>query len=94
MAKYNIYGHVLYSEIEYEKLMHITEKIFIQSLMNRVPSIKEWTDDIWNNIDHEYMIATLEEIKRDVIQSDIELMLRYKDMQIDIEEILKNTDKL
>ena len=94
MAKYNIYGHVLYSEIEYEKLMHITEKIFIQSLMNRVPSIKEWTDDIWNNIDHEYMIATLEEIKRDVIQSDIELMLRYKDMQIDIEEILKSTDKL
>lgn len=94
MAKYNIYGHVLYSEIQYEKLMQATERIFINALMNRLPSIKEWTDDIWNTIDHEYMITTLEEIKRDVIQSDIELMLRYEDMQINIEKLLESTDKL
>ncbi len=94
MAKYNIYGHVLYSEIEYEKLMYTTERIFINALMNRIPNIDKWTSDIWDTIDHEYMIKTLEEIKRDVIQSDIELMLRYKDMQIDIEKILENTDKL
>ena len=94
MAKYNIYGHVLYSEIEYEKLMYTTERIFINALINRIPNIDKWTSDIWDTIDHEYMIKTLEEIKRDVIQSDIELMLRYKDMQIDIEKILENTDKL
>lgn len=94
MAKYNIYGHVLYSEIEYEKLMHATERIFINALMNRLPSITKWTDDIWNNIDHEYMITALEEIKRDVIQGDIELMMKYKDMQIDIDKLLESTDKL
>ena len=94
MAKYNIYGHVLYSEIEYEKLMHATEKIFIQSLMNRLPSITEWTDDIWNNIDHEYMIQTLEEVKREVIRSDIEMRLKYKDMPIDIEKIIARTNEL
>lgn len=94
MAKYNIYGHVLYSEIEYEKLMYMTEKIFIQSLMNRVPDITEWIEDIWNDIDHEYMIKTLEEIKLDVIKSDIELRLRYSDMPIDISKISEATNNL
>lgn len=91
MANYNIYGHVLYSEIEYEKLMHATEKIFIQSLMNELPSIKEWTDEIWNNIDHDYMLQTLEEIKRDVITQDLELFLRYKDTIIEIDELIEAT---
>lgn len=94
MAKYNIYGHVLYSEIEYEKLMHATEKIFIQSLMNRVPSISEWTEDIWDNIDHEYMITTLEEIRQEVIRGDTEIFLRYKDMPIDLEKMKKRTDEI
>lgn len=94
MAKYNIYGHVLYSEIQYEKLMYITERIFINALMNRLPNITEWTEEIWNYIDHEYMITTLEEIKRDVMQGDIELMLRYKNMPIDIDKLLESTDKL
>ena len=94
MAKYNIYGHVLYSEIEYERLMYTTERIFINALMNRIGGIKQWTDDIWNNVDHEYMINTLKEIKRDVIQGDVELMLRYKDMPIDIEKLLESTDRL
>lgn len=94
MAKYNIYGHVLYSEIEYERLMHKTERIFINSLMSRLPDIKEWTDDIWHNIDHEYMIQTLEEIKRDVVSSDIATVLKYKNTAIDIEEMIEATDKL
>lgn len=94
MAKYNIYGHVLYSEIEYEKLMYYTERIFINALMNRLPSIKTWTDEIWNNIDHEYMIKTLEEVKLDVIKSDIEMRLRYKDMPIDISKISDTTNNL
>lgn len=97
MAKYNIYGHVLYSEIEYEKLMRITEKIFIQSLMSRIPGIEEWVDDIWNNIDHEYMINTLEEIKRDIIQSDLKTYLAFKELDNEkplalIDEILKTTN--
>lgn len=94
MAKYNIYGHVLYSEIKYEELLHTTERIFINSLMNRVPSIDKWLDEIWDHIDHEYMIKTLEEIKRDVIRSDIEIRLRYEDMPIDIEEMLARTEEL
>lgn len=79
MAKYNIYGHVLYSEIEYEKLMYMTEKIFIQSLMNRVPNITEWVENIWDNIDHEYMITTLEEIKKDIITQDLRMSLMFKE---------------
>lgn len=96
MAKYNIYGHVLYSEIEYEKLMYMTEKIFIQSLMNRIPSITEWTTNIWD-IDHEYMIQTLEEIKKDILTQDLRTSLKF---QIDketplalIDEILKMTNE-
>lgn len=77
MAKYNIYGHVLYSEIEYEKLMYMTEKIFIQSLIDRVPSITTWLENIWDNIDHEYMIQTLEEIKRDIIAQDVRSNLKF-----------------
>lgn len=94
MAKYNIYGHVLYSEIEYERLMYATEKIFINGLINKLPSIKQWTDDIWNTIDHEYMIKTLEEVKREVIRSDIELRLAYKNMTVDIEKMIKRTNEL
>ena len=94
MAKYNIYGHVLYSEIQYETLMYLTEKIFIQSLMNEIPDIKNWTDDIWNNIDHEYMIQTLEEIKKDVINTDAALLLKYKDTAIDLEQIIEITNQL
>lgn len=93
MAKYNIYGHVLYSEIEYEKLMNMTERIFINSLMNRVPSITEWVDNIWT-VDHEYMIKTLEEIKRDIIESDMRLYLRFKDTKINLDEIISKTDKI
>lgn len=94
MAKYNIYGHVLYSEIQYEKLMYITERIFINALMNKIPSIKQWTDDIWDNIDHEYMINTLNQIKIDAIENDIELMLEYKNMPVNIQNILKKTEEL
>lgn len=94
MAKYNIYGHVLYSEIEYEKLMHTTEKIFIQSLMNRMPSIRKWVNEIWDNIDHEYMTTTLKEIRQEVIRGDVELMLRYKYMPIDIEKMEQRTDEI
>ena len=48
MAKYNIYGHVLYSEIEYEKLMNMTEKnVYLLIINNRVPSI--------NGMGREYM---------------------------------------
>lgn len=93
MAKYNIYGHVLYSEIEYEKLMNMTERIFINSLMNRVPSITEWVDNIWD-VDHEYMIKTLEEIKRDIIESDMRLYLRFKGTKINLDEIILKTDKI
>ena len=84
MANYNIYGHVLYSEIEYEKLMYQTEKIFIRALMSKLPSIENWTDEIWNDIDHEYMITTLEEIKKDVINTDVSLMFQFKDTAIDL----------
>lgn len=98
MAKYNIYGHVLYSEIEYEKLMNMTERIFINSLMNRVPSITEWVDNIWD-VDHEYMIKTLEEIKRDIISQDTKTYLRFqkdigeKTQLALIDEILKITNE-
>ena len=101
MAKYNIYGHVLYSEIEYEKLMYTTERIFINALQNRIGGIKSWTDEIWNNIDHEYMITTLQEIKRDVLKGDYDMFLKYKGTTIDIEvlfdqleEMLKQTDTI
>lgn len=101
MAKYNIYGHVLYSEIEYEKLMYMTEKIFIQSLMNRIPTITEWIENIWDNIDHEYMITTLEEIKKDIIRQDSQLYINFKRTGVDVEkatsvidDILKETEKL
>lgn len=98
MAKYNIYGHVLYSEIEYEKLMNMTERIFINSLINRVPSITEWVDNIWD-VDHEYMIKTLEEIKRDIISQDTKTYLRFqkdigeKTQLALIDEILKITNE-
>lgn len=94
MANYNIYGHVLYSEIEYERLMYTTERIFINGLMNKLGSIKDWTDSIWNNIDHEYMINTLEEIKRDVISNDIEMLMKYKNTAIDVEQMVEATDKI
>ena len=94
MAKYNIYGHVLYSEIEYEKLMHITERIFINALMTRIKGIDSWTDDIWNNIDHEYMIQTLKEIEQDIISSDIDLYMRYKNTAIDMEKMIEATDNI
>ena len=94
MAKYNIYGHVLYSEIEYEKLMYMTEKIFIQSLMNRIPNITEWTNSIWDNIDHEYMIKTLEEIKRDIINTDVATLLKYQNTTIDLEKIVDITENI
>ena len=101
MAKYNIYGHVLYSEIEYERLMYTTERIFINALMNRIDSIKQWTDELWNNIDHEYMVTTLEEIKKDIIKNDYDSYLKFKNTSLDIEElfddleeILKQTDKI
>ena len=87
MAKYNIYGHVLYSEIEYEKLMYTTERIFINALMNRIGSIKQWTDELWNNIDHEYMITTLEEIKKDIIKNDYDSYLKFKNTSLDIEKL-------
>lgn len=94
MAKYNIYGHVLYSEIQYEKLMYITEKIFIQSLMNRIDSITDWVEDIWDTIDHEYMLETLEEIRQEVIRGDIELMLKYREMPVDISKMKLRLDEL
>ena len=94
MAKYNIYGHVLSSEIEYEKLMHITERIFINALMTRIKGIDSWTDDIWNNIDHEYMIQTLKEIEQDIISSDIDLYMRYKNTAIDMEKMIEATDNI
>ena len=94
MANYNIYGHVLYSEIEYERLMYTTERIFINGLMNKLGSIKDWTDSIWNNIDHEYMINTLEEIKRDVISNDVEMLMKYKNTAIDVEQMVEATDKI
>ena len=94
MAKFNIYGHVLYSEIEYEKLMYQTKKIFIQSLMNKFPSITEWTEDIWNNIDHEYMIQTMNEIKQDIIDTDYALLLKYSNTTIDLEKIFEVTEQL
>lgn len=91
MAKYNIYGHVLYSEIQYEQLMYETEKIFIRGLMAKLPSIDTWTDDIWNNIDHEYMIQTLEEIKKDVIERDTRSFFKYNKTKTKItSEIIKN----
>lgn len=92
MAKYNIYGHVLYSEIEYEKLMYITEKIFINALMSGLSSIKEWTDAIWNDIDHEYMITTLEEIKRDIIRGDLKAD-NTNELVLEIDKILKTINK-
>lgn len=94
MARYNIYGHVLYSEVQYEQLMYETERIFIQSLMNKLPGIETWTEDIWNNIDHEYMIRTLEEIKRDVIRNDRFLLLKYSNTAIDVEKIVEITENL
>lgn len=94
MARYNIYGHVLYSEIEYEKLMYTTERIFINALMNRISSIEQWTDDIWNNIDHEYMIQTLEEIKKDIINTDIATLMKYSNTAIDIEQMIEATEEL
>ena len=94
MARYNIYGHVLYSEIEYEKLMYTTERIFINALMNRIGSIEQWTDDIWNDIDHEYMITTLEEIKKDIIDTDIATLMKYSNTAIDIDQMKEATEKL
>ena len=94
MARYNIYGHVLYSEIEYEKLMYTTERIFINALMNRIGSIEQWTDDIWNDIDHEYMITTLEEIKKDIIDTDIATLMKYSNTAIDIEQMIEATEEL
>jgi hypothetical protein len=94
MAKYNIYGHVLYSEIEYEKLMYTTERIFINALMNRIGSIEQWTNDIWNDIDHEYMITTLEEIKKDIINTDIATLMKYSNTAIDIEQMIEATEEL
>ena len=94
MAKYNIYGHVLYSEIEYEKLMNTTERIFINALMTRIKGIDTWTDEIWDNIDHEYMITTLKEIQNDIINSDIEMYMKYKNTAIDIEQMIQATDKI
>lgn len=94
MARYNIYGHVLYSEIEYEKLMYTTERIFINALMNRIGSIEQWTDDIWNDIDHEYMITTLEEIKKDIINTDIATLMKYSNTAIDIEQMIEATEEL
>ena len=94
MAKYNIYGHVLYSEIEYEKLMYITERIFINALMAKIGNIEQWTDDIWNNIDHEYMIQTLKEIEQDVLQNDIDLFLKYSNTAIDMEQMTQATERL
>lgn len=94
MARYNIYGHVLYSEIEYEKLMYTTERIFINALMNRIGSIEQWTDDIWNDIDHEYMITTLEEIKKDIINTDVATLMKYSNTAIDIEQMIEATEEL
>lgn len=94
MARYNIYGHVLYSEIEYEKLMYTTERIFINALMNRIGSIEQWTDDIWNNIDHEYMIQTLEEIKKDIINTDIATLLQFQNTDIDLMKFQDFTKKV
>ena len=94
MARYNIYGHVLYSEIEYEKLMYTTERIFINALMNRIGSIEQWTDDIWNDIDHEYMATTLEEIKKDIIDTDIATLMKYSNTAIDIEQMIEATEEL
>lgn len=94
MAKYNIYGHVLYSEIEYEKLMYTTERIFINALQNRIGGIKQWTDEIWNNIDHEYMITTLEEIKRDVIREDSKTYINLKRTGIDVNRVIDLIDEI
>jgi len=94
MANYNIYGHVLYSEIQYEDLMHQTEKIFIRSLMAKVPDITDWTNTIWNDIDHEYMIRTLEEIKRDIIDNDLTSLLKYDNTAIDINEVIEASKNL
>lgn len=94
MAKFNIYGHVLYSEIEYEKLMNVTERIFINALMTRLGSIEQWTADIWDNIDHEYMIQTLEEIKQDILSGDIATMLKYSNTAIDIDRVMELTDQI
>lgn len=94
MAKYNIYGHVLYSEIEYEKLMYTTERIFINALINRIPNIDKWTSDIWDTIDHEYMIKTLEEIKRDVIREDSKLFIDYKRTGIDVNKAIEIIDNV
>lgn len=74
--------------------MNVTEKIFIQSLMDRIPGIENWTAEIWDNIDHEYMINTLNEIKRDVILSDTSMMLKYKNTAIDIDTIVDLTENL
>jgi hypothetical protein len=94
MANYNIYGHVLYSEIQYEDLMHQTEKIFIRSLMAKVPDITDWTNTIWNDIDHEYMIRTLEEIKDDVIRSDIAEYFKYDKTAVNITTLNELVDKV
>lgn len=94
MANYNIYGHVLYSEIQYEDLMHQTEKIFIRSLMAKVPSIKDWTETIWDDIDHEYMIRTLEEIKLDIINNDMTSLMKYTGTAIDLEKMIETTKEI
>ena len=99
MAKYNIYGHVLYSEIEYERLMYMTERIFINALINRIPNIDKWTADIWDTIDHEYMVQTLKEIQKDIIQQDYKAYLQFKDftteeLLVNIERIFKETNQL
>ena len=94
MAKYNIYGHVLYSEIEYEKLMHTTERIFINGLQARLKGIDPWMNEIWNNIDHSYMVKTLDEIKQDVIKSDVQEYFMYKNTVIEIDDIKKRTESL
>lgn len=99
MAKYNIYGHVLYSEIEYERLMYMTERIFINALINRIPNIDKWTSDIWDTIDHEYMIQTLNEIQKEIINQDYRTYLKFKDITteeliINIERIFNETSKL
>lgn len=94
MANYNIYGHVLYSIIQYGNYSNQTKKVFIQSLMSKLPSIEQWTTQIWDSIDHEYMITTLEEIKKDVIRTDTSLMLKYKHTAIDLEQLVEISNKL
>lgn len=93
MAKYNIYGHVLYSEIEYERLMYITERIFINALINRIPNIDKWTSEIWDTIDHEYMIQTLKEIEKDIIRQDYQTYLKFKDF-VDNEEVINDIERI